>query len=183
MASKRELDPLLPQNDPAPEILGSTTYGSRQVKRNRLASFEQPPPPAYAATNDAEDEQDSPMTSTRSALSTIISIFTVVVFFAFLALLLSPDDESGISPLPRPRPARTVEQRVSNILEGTPLIDGHNDLAIFVRGAYKNKIHTKEFRSKFENGGMGFNVDLPRLKSGKNGGAFWSAFVVCRERK
>ena len=61
----------------------------------------------------------------------------------------------------------------------TPLIDGHNDLAIFLRFAYKNQIHTPKFISKFEDGGMEANVDLPRLQKGKVGGAFWSAFVPC----
>jgi len=32
---------------------------------------------------------------------------------------------------------------------------------------------------EFEKGGMPLNVDLPRLRSGQVGGAFWSAFVGC----
>ncbi len=59
------------------------------------------------------------------------------------------------------------------------MIDGHNDLAIFIRGHYKNKLHTREFTDKFENGGLAENVDLPRLRKGQAGGAFWSAFVAC----
>ena len=35
------------------------------------------------------------------------------------------------------------------------------------------------FTEPFENGGLPFHVDLPRLKKGKVGGAFWSAFVEC----
>ncbi|CAD6445745.1 1d041f54-115d-4e15-90a1-b00bd05db96a [Sclerotinia trifoliorum] len=74
---------------------------------------------------------------------------------------------------------KTVEQRVDRILTETPLIDGHNDLAIFIRSVYKNRIYDESFTNVFENGGMPYHVDLPRLKAGKNGGAFWSAFAPC----
>lgn len=57
--------------------------------------------------------------------------------------------------------------------------DGHNDLAIFLRFAYNNHIYDKNFTQPFEEGGMEMHVDLPRLKEGKVGGAFWSAFVPC----
>jgi hypothetical protein len=58
-------------------------------------------------------------------------------------------------------------------------VDGHNDLAILVRYFYGNKIYSKEFTEPFENGGLKGHVDLPRLKQGKAGGAFWSAYVGC----
>ena len=57
--------------------------------------------------------------------------------------------------------------------------DGHNDLAILIRFVYQNDLYNESFRDKFENGGMPAQVDLPRLKNGKVGGAFWSAFVLC----
>lgn len=57
--------------------------------------------------------------------------------------------------------------------------DGHNDLAILLRFVYNNQIYSENFTKPFENGGMYGHVDLPRLKSGQNGGAFWSAFVPC----
>jgi membrane dipeptidase len=181
MSPNSELDPLLPRNDPAPEILG---IGFTSTKYTGGVSYSDVPP-IYQSHQDEEEAQEddsSPSTSTKTALSTVISIFSVVVFFAFVALLLSPKDPDFDWPLPsRPSGKRTVKERVTSILEGTPLFDGHNDLAIFIRGAYSNKIHTKEFRKKFENGGMEYNVDLPRLTSGMVGGAFWSAFVVCPE--
>ena len=180
--SNPELDPLLPRNEAAPEIQG---IGYSRTKSSNEINYGGAPPaykPYQAYEEEAADEDESPATSTRSALSTIISIFTVVVFFAFVALLLVPDDTDSDGPLPSPpRSDQTVEERVTSILTGTPLIDGHNDLAIFIRGAYANKIHTKEFKDKFENGGMQYNVDLPRLATGMQGGAFWSSFVVCPE--
>lgn len=48
-----------------------------------------------------------------------------------------------------------------------------------IRYIYHNKIYDKNFTEVFENGGMKFHVDLPRLKAGKVGGAFWSAYVGC----
>ncbi|KAL2351724.1 membrane dipeptidase [Cryomyces antarcticus] len=73
----------------------------------------------------------------------------------------------------------TVEQRADKILTENPLIDGHNDLMILLRYLYKNRIYGSDFKDKFENGGMPYHVDLPRLDRGKVGGAFWSAFVPC----
>lgn len=48
-----------------------------------------------------------------------------------------------------------------------------------IRYLYRNQIYDTDFKEPFENGGMRFHVDLPRLKKGKVGGAFWSAFVGC----
>ncbi|CAJ2507864.1 Uu.00g090500.m01.CDS01 [Anthostomella pinea] len=96
---------------------------------------------------------------------------------------------------------KSVEGRVQRILSETPLIgthipspaaiptmrdrvltiaaDGHNDLAIFIRLFYNNHIYQKNFTEPFEEGGMAMHVDLPRLREGLNGGAFWSVFTPC----
>lgn len=76
----------------------------------------------------------------------------------------------------------TVEQRATKVLRENPLIDGHNDLMIFIRGTYKNHIYKQDgssFQEKFENGGLEQHVDIPRLEKGLQGGAFWSAFWPC----
>ncbi len=57
--------------------------------------------------------------------------------------------------------------------------DGHNDLAILVRFIYNNHIYNDNFTKPWTEGGMYGHVDLPRLKKGKVGGAFWSAFAPC----
>jgi hypothetical protein len=44
---------------------------------------------------------------------------------------------------------------------------------------YNNHIYNDDFSKPFTEGGMAGHVDLPRLKQGKVGGAFWSAFVPC----
>ena len=182
-----EVDPLLPQTPRAPEIsgYGTRSKSSAEVTYKEFSPTYQEPSPTYQDVSEEREDEDSSATagtSTRFALSTIISIFTVVVFFAFVSILLAPDDDGSKWPLPLPkRPSGSVEARVQSIMKGTPLFDGHNDLAIFVRGNYQNQIHTKKFKNEFEKGGMPFNVDLPRLRKGMAGGAFWSAFVVCPE--
>jgi membrane dipeptidase len=49
-----------------------------------------------------------------------------------------------------------------------------------IRFFYKS-IYGKNFTEPFENGGLFMQVDLARLKEGKSGGAFWSAYVPCPE--
>ncbi|KAK3308722.1 renal dipeptidase family [Chaetomium strumarium] len=83
--------------------------------------------------------------------------------------------------LPRPGKPRSIEERVKHILHYTPLIDGHNDLAIQIRARYNNHIYDETFSKPFAEGGMPAHVDLPRLKAGMNGGAFWSVFWPCPE--
>ncbi|WYZ38934.1 hypothetical protein EsH8_III_000848 [Colletotrichum jinshuiense] len=73
----------------------------------------------------------------------------------------------------------TAEERAHSILSHTPLIDGHNDLPILVRGFFNNHIYGKNFTEPFENGGLVGHVDLPRLREGQNGGAFWSVYTPC----
>ncbi|KAL8298815.1 hypothetical protein RB597_007437 [Gaeumannomyces tritici] len=74
---------------------------------------------------------------------------------------------------------KTIDERVNEILRKTPLIDGHNDFAIYIRYKYENHINDKGFREGFESSGLPLHVDRPRLRAGKNGGAFWSVFVPC----
>jgi len=50
---------------------------------------------------------------------------------------------------------------------------------IMIRSLFGNHIYDSKFKDMFENGGMPYHVDLPRLDKGKVGGAFWSAFMPC----
>jgi len=63
------------------------------------------------------------------------------------------------------------------------LTDGHNDLAILITFLTQNQIYDDRFKKPFEDGGLAQHVDLPRLKEGMVGGAFWSAFVPCPNEK
>ncbi len=179
-----EVDPLLPRNEPSPEISG---YGYAKPNASVEVTDDDAPPSywnddGHEAHEEDNDSSSTTSTSTRSALSTFCSIFIFVLLFAFVASISLTGGLSNNQPSPEPvpgRPSLTIEERVDEILNKTPLIDGHDDLAIFLRFAYKNEIHTSKFRKNFEKGGMEMHVDLPRLKKGKVGGAFWSAFVPC----
>ena len=192
-----ELDPLLPKNDPAPEITGHGFSREQELQTTEirrpddiLSTYDDQ---QVRKTSGAEDDGSDPEqaiedTSSRAAVHTLISVFTFVVLFGLIAATLSGglrggwfgDDEDARVPTPPHRqPASSVEERTKKILEETPLIDGHNDLAIFLRFAYGGDIHRNDFQEKFENGGLELQVDIPRLRDGMAGGAFWSAFVPC----
>lgn len=194
MSSRSELDPLLPHNEPAPEIQGHgysryRGYEGFQTSQDYNDPWQQRKETVHVQRGtqdenaDDEDTQSLSMESTKAALNRVIGFFSVVIFMGFVIAFLSPRvaDPEPRPPYTPPKRPHTIQDRVTAILDHTPLIDGHVDLAIFIRGAYQNKLHTKKFQDKFENGNMGSNVDLPRLKKGMVGGAFWSAFTVCPE--
>jgi membrane dipeptidase len=187
MSRYLETDPLLSQNGPSPEVtgLGNTgktqRYGS-QVPQSDTGGY-------YSNEDAAEDADEPPQDSVSRAGANVVGILMVLAMLFITAMLLPPgffdpgEKPTPHHPLPVPphRGDHSIDDRVSRILAGTPLFDGHVDLAIFIRAAYKNKIHTQAFKDKFEKGDLELNVDLPRLHEGKLGGAFWSAFVVCPE--
>ncbi|KAI9831285.1 MAG: hypothetical protein M1826_003724 [Phylliscum demangeonii] len=57
--------------------------------------------------------------------------------------------------------------------------DGHDDLAFVIRAVYGDHIYTANFTDPFTNGSLLGQVDLARLRKGKDGGTFWSAYVPC----
>lgn len=107
--------------------------------------------------------------------SKCIIAYGVLLLTASVLLFSKPADAFGWPFLGQP----TIKERASSILSNTPLIDGHNDLAILIRERYNNHIYDEKFQKLFSEGGMPAHVDLPRLKEGKVGGAFWSAFMPC----
>jgi membrane dipeptidase len=50
-----------------------------------------------------------------------------------------------------------------------------------VRAAFGNHLYNDTFKELFEKGGLPYHVDLPRLRKGQNGGAFWSVYWQCPE--
>lgn len=147
---------------------------------------------------------DDETTAQPRARASIVKVFIGWAFIlTILGSLLHPRSRcyhplaQGYSRL---RPM-SIEDRVHNILSETPLIgswnfdemmksvtinnlltvitDGHNDLAILIRVLYNNHIYEQNFTEAFARGGMAYHVDLPRLKEGQNGGAFWSVYTPC----
>ncbi|KAK8119942.1 uncharacterized protein PG998_004568 [Apiospora kogelbergensis] len=58
----------------------------------------------------------------------------------------------------------------------SPLIDGHNDFLIWIRAFYQNHIYQKNFT---QDNPLYGQVDFPRLREGRLGAQFWSAYVEC----
>ncbi|ELT95114.1 hypothetical protein CAPTEDRAFT_176153 [Capitella teleta] len=62
------------------------------------------------------------------------------------------------------------------VLKQVPLVDGHNDLAGEIRSKFKSQVDKVDLRrdmSKYT------QTDIPRLRKGRLGGQFWSAYVPC----
>lgn len=102
----------------------------------------------------------------------------IVVFFVLLLHPASRCHHPAAQLYSHSHP-ESVEDRVHKILSTTPLIDGHDDFAILIRYMYNNHIYQENFTEPFENGGLPMHVDLPRLRKGLNGGAFWSVYTPC----
>jgi len=65
------------------------------------------------------------------------------------------------------------ETRARDILRGSPLIDGHNDLAYALRkrsGLRTSEVDLTQLQ-------VGLDTDIPRLRLGRVGGQFWSVWV------
>ncbi|KAH0559538.1 hypothetical protein GP486_003950 [Trichoglossum hirsutum] len=161
-----ETDPLLPNTRPAPEISG---YGFPARGG----------PPGFASTVDDEsnkfivtESQEIKQEPSANPKPRLLAILTALVWIAVFVVVIFPTRFVWRDDL-------SIETRVDKILSKTPLIDGHIDLALAIRLLYKNHIYYKNFTSPFENGGLTGQVDLPRLKKGNVGGAFWSAYVGC----
>jgi len=101
-----ELDPLLSQNRPAPEISG---VGFSKQPRNGYQGLEDP------------EESPSPNSTARSSLRTTFALLTIVVSFAVFIALVFPGGLS--SPMDdRQEDNATIAARVDTILSHTPLI-------------------------------------------------------------
>jgi membrane dipeptidase len=72
--------------------------------------------------------------------------------------------------------------RVLRVLEQTPLIDGHNDLAWEIRDRYNSRLASIDLKADTSKLPVGPDVtplmtDIVRLRAGHVGGQFWSVWV------
>ncbi|WP_292263607.1 dipeptidase [Brevundimonas sp.] len=72
--------------------------------------------------------------------------------------------------------AQDGEARAREILRGTPLIDGHNDLPWALRETYGNDPHAVDLTTDLH-ASTKLHTDIPRLRAGGMGGQFWSVYV------
>jgi len=76
-----------------------------------------------------------------------------------------------------PAGAEDVAARVTRVLKGTPLIDGHNDWPEVLREREGDARWTVDLRSRLKAGDELYNTDITRLRQGMVGGQFWSVWV------
>jgi len=95
------------------------------------------------------------------------SVFTLALMLcAPLAAWASPD----------------YQIRLEQVLARTPLIDGHNDLPWEIRDRFKSDLTAFDFGSDtthlpFPAGESALMTDIPRLRTGRVGGQFWSVWI------
>ena len=63
-------------------------------------------------------------------------------------------------------------EHAREILESTPLIDGHNDLPWVIREEKGGDVSAFQLQKRNE-----FDTDIPRLREGRVGGQFWSVWI------
>ena len=120
-----ELDPLLPRNEPAPEIVG---YGFSQKQKADAYDESQYQHQAHVveSSNQERDEKPEAEAGTdNSPLRTILTIFTTVVGFGLiLSILISGElGKSAKAPQIVPsEPSSSITDRVERILSEHPLI-------------------------------------------------------------
>lgn len=94
-------------------------------------------------------------------------LFGALIFVLSVGYLFKP--QPGI-------PQTDYAARTRHVMSTTPLIDGHNDMPALIRVELKNHIYDKRFTFRR---GLLSTTDLVKLRTGRVGGQFWSAFVPC----
>ena len=74
-------------------------------------------------------------------------------------------------------PAPEVPARITRLLEKSPVIDGHNDLAWEIRERYDAKAEAVDLTRDTSALPYPLQTDIPRLRRGGVGGQFWSVWI------
>ncbi|XP_029951230.1 dipeptidase 1-like [Salarias fasciatus] len=70
--------------------------------------------------------------------------------------------------------AHETLDRALRLMSETPLIDGHNDLPWKLRQIFNNKINKVDLNTLSTT-----HTNIPKIKAGRLGAQFWSAYVPC----
>ncbi len=81
--------------------------------------------------------------------------------------------QSSPAAVPDPQIAR----RVAHVLERSPVIDGHNDLAWEIRELHDAKVEAVDLSVDTARLPNPLQTDIPRLRKGHVGGQFWSVYI------
>ncbi|KAL2088470.1 hypothetical protein ACEWY4_015369 [Coilia grayii] len=72
------------------------------------------------------------------------------------------------------RGAQTLRERALQLMAGTPLIDGHNDLPWQLRKRFNNQLNSVDLNTI-----DGTHTNIPKIKAGRLSAQFWAAYVPC----
>src|SRR5580693_4908539 len=78
--------------------------------------------------------------------------------------------------------ADDYHHRIEQVLQRTPLIDGHNDLPWEIRDRFKSDLAAVDLKSDTKHlpyppDGAPLMTDIPRMRAGLMGGQFWSVWI------
>lgn len=74
---------------------------------------------------------------------------------------------------PMTQPTDPFLDRAVDLLTGSPLVDGHNNLPYAIRERVGGRLSQIDLGSPVD----GLDTDIPRLRAGRVGGQFWSVWV------
>lgn len=114
-----------------------------------------------------------PITQSRKVVWTMLTVLFIaaLVFFLGFVQLLSDNLAPWVGLMPKdPHKAALV------IMQQAPVIDGHIDLPIVIREHFANNVTAVDLERPTYG-----HVDIPRLRTGRIGGFFWSVYVKCAD--
>lgn len=120
--------------------------------------------PLLGAQGPSSDDPDGSPPNPEGKATTIIWVVLTGVFVVGLVLVFFLPVQDWDDPFPSPE----------SILKSAPVIDGHIDLPELARVLYANNVSAFNLNEQ-----MPKHVDIPRLRTGKVGGFFWSVYVRC----
>ena len=125
------------------------------------------------------DDEESSQTE-ESSRSFPTSSGPSVETTSYILRSISPSYKLEVEPL---QAERDVRRRVESVLSQSPLIDGHNDLAYSVRQILANNVSQLDLTDLGSvepwASSPDSNTDIRRLREGRLGGQFWSAYIGC----
>lgn len=107
-------------------------------------------------------------------IGAVVVVVLVIVIAVPCALLLGKKDRE------KDEPAKELSnmERAQQLLDETPLVDGHNDVPYQIRIKYHNRFENLTFDTDEPT----WHTDIPRLRKGKVGSQFWAAYGPCSAR-
>ncbi|KAK9899448.1 hypothetical protein P389DRAFT_48660 [Cystobasidium minutum MCA 4210] len=104
-----------------------------------------------------------------------VALFSIVVFILTWGIVFRGFQKPFGRGLPPASLPKDPLERAKALLDRSPLVDGHVDIAVQARYKYRNQLD----KIDLDDADFPLHVNIPRLKRGKLGGLFWSAYTPC----